>query len=371
MFRWVMLSVVVVVLAAAATLVVQYGPGVSPTWSLPAGGKKEGPQPRVEVEGSLTHEFGELTTQKTNRRNWVVKNTGEGDLEIWLLGSTCTCTIPKLKGEGTREVVKPGDSTEIELEWKTKDAIGEFSKHATIGTNDPNRPEFNLNVHGMVHSPVVVLPPPQEGVIPVGDVSNDQVKNISIAVFSPDRPQLKLKSVTSSNPNLIVPKPVPFSPQEIESLKDKAARAGYRINVEIKPGMPLGTFREELVIETDHPDQPKIQLMLVGSASGPISLMPSVLRMVAVNGKEGGSGNVTLLVRENRSTSFKVARKPEKLEVSIVPNDTPSLKGRYRLTVTVPPGTSAGLIEDEIILQTDHPKVGELKVPVNIVVGAG
>ena len=53
MLRWVILSVVVVVLAAAATLVVQYGTGSSPTWNLPAGGKKEGPQPRVEVEGAL------------------------------------------------------------------------------------------------------------------------------------------------------------------------------------------------------------------------------------------------------------------------------------------------------------------------------
>jgi len=135
--------------------------------------------------------------------------------------------------------------------------------------------------------------------------------------------------------------------------------------------MALGTFREELVVETDHPDQPKLQLVLAGAASGPISLMPSILRMVAVNGKEGASGQLILLVREGRPTSFKVIRKPEKVDVSIAPNDTPTLKGRYRLTVTVPSGTSPGLIDDEIIFQTDHPSAGELKVPVNIVVGSG
>ena len=368
MLRWVILSVVVVVLAAAATLVVQYGTGSSPTWNLPAGVKTGGPQPRVEVEGALIHEFGELSTQKTSTRKWKVKNTGEGNLEIWLLGSTCTCTIPKLKGEGTREVVKPGESTEIELEWKTKDAIGEFSKGATIGTNDPSRPEFALRVHGMVYSPIVVLPEPHEGVVMVGDISNDQVKEISLAVFSPEHPELKIKNVSTSMPNLIAAKPVPLTPQELEKLKLKG---GYRLMLEIKPGMPLGTFREELVIETDHPDQPKYQLVLAGMASGPISLRPSILRMVAVKSKEGASDQMILLVREGRPTSFKVIRKPEKLEVSITPNDTPTQKGRYRLTVAVPPGTSPGLIDDEIILQTDHPKVGELKVPVNIVVGSG
>jgi hypothetical protein len=111
--------------------------------------------------------------------------------------------------------------------------------------------------------------------------------------------------------------------------------------------------------------------VLAGTASGPISLLPSILRMVAVNGKEGATGQVTMLVREGRPTSFKLIRKPEKVEVEITPNDTPTLKGRYRVTVTVPPGTAPGLIDDEIIFQTDHPNVSELKVPLNIVVGQG
>ena len=80
------------------------------------------------------------------------------------------CTIAKLKAEGSQEVVKPGESTEIEVEWKTKDAVGEFSKGVTIGTNDPNRPEFKLNVHGFVHSPVVIVPEPQEGAVSIGNI---------------------------------------------------------------------------------------------------------------------------------------------------------------------------------------------------------
>ncbi len=368
MLRWVMLSVVVVVLAAAGTLVVQYGTSSSPSWNLPAGGKKEGPQPKVEVEGRLTHEFGEMSTQKTSTRKWKVKNAGSGDLQIWLLGSTCTCTIPKLKGEGTREVIKPGESTEIELEWKTKDAIGEFNKSATIGTNDEDRPEFKLTVHGMVHAPIVVLPPPSEGVFTVGEVATDRLQEYALAMYSPEHPEMKIKNVRTSKPDLIAAIPVPLAPADLEKIK---AKGGYRINVQFKPGMPLGTFREELVVDTDNPDQPKYQLVLAGVASGPISLMPSILRMVAISGKQGGSGQLTMLVREGRPTIFTLIHKPEKLDVSWAPNDTPTLKGRYRLIVTVPPGTSPGLIDDEIIFQTDHPKVSQLKVPVNIVVGSG
>ncbi len=38
------------------------------------------------------------------------------------------------------------------------------------------------------------------------------------------------------------------------------------------------------------------------------------------------------------------------------------------MTVKVPPGTAPGWINDTIILKTDHPKVSELKIPVNIFV---
>jgi hypothetical protein len=372
MLRWVILCVAVVVLAATATVVVQFGTGSNPDWTLPAGGKREGPQPRLEVVGSLTHEFGPMATQKTGTHKWAVKNTGEGNLEIFLAGSNCQCTVAKLKekeeGTKTTEVIKPGGSTEIEVEWKTKDAVGEFAKNVTIGTNDPSRPEFKLNVHGTVHHPVVMLPTPQEGVIPVGNIATDETTKRSFALFSPDRPEIKLTKVSTSKPDLIVPTVIPLSPKESEQLKTKG---GVKLNLDIKPGMPLGVFREELIIETDHPDQPKLQFTLTGSAAGPISLMPSILRIVAVNGRDGGSGQINLLVREGRPTSFTVVRKPKVIEVAIAPNDTPTLRGRYQVRVTVPPGTPAGLIDDEIILKTDHPKAGELKIPVNIVVGAG
>lgn len=83
---------------------------------------------------------------------------------------------------------------------------------------------------------------------------------------------------------------------------------------------------------------------------------------------------MTLLVRGGRSTKFEVAYHPEKINVTITPDDTQSQKGRYKMTVTVPPGTSAGPVDGDIILKTDHPSVSEMKIPVSILIsnsGAG
>jgi hypothetical protein len=370
MLRWVILAVVVVALAAAATVVVDYGTSSLPTsWDLPARANRNGPQPKVEVEGPLTHDFGSMAVQKTGKHSWLVKNKGEGELDLWMLGSTCMCTIAKFKKQGEKVVVNPGESTEIDLEWKTNNAVGDYSKGATIGTNDPDRPEFKLGVHGVVHEPVIVVPPLTEGVLSVGTVSNDEPKTTSVALYSPERPDMRLTRITTSKPDLMVVRKKPLTADDLKHLR--AAKGGYRLDIQIKPGMSLGNFRDEVIVETDHPDQQKIEITLTGSVTGPISVMPDKLRMVTVNGKEGGSQQLTMLVRGGRSTNFKVAHKPELIEVSIAANETPTLKGRYRVTVTVPPRTPAGFIDDEIILNTDHPKVSELKIPVSIVVGAG
>ena len=369
MLRWVILCVAVVALAAVATLVANnltVSSSVDPIF--PARASQGGPQPELEVEGALTHEFGSMSTQKVGTHKWLVKNKGEGDLEIFLAGSNCMCTVARLKEQGTKQVIKPGGSTEIEVEWKTKNQVGEFAKNVTIGTNDPVRPEFRLNVHGKVHNPIVVLPEPESETIRIGDISNERPNVVPLAVFAPDMPKMKITSVLTSKPNLILARAIPLTAKDLEQLKIKG---GYKVEIEFKAGMPQGDIREELIIETDHPDKPKLQYGLLGSAVGAINVIPYRLQIVAVHGKEGATGLVTLLVREGRATKFTVERKPEKIEVQIVPNETPTLKGRYRLTVTVPPGTPPGLIDDEIVLKTDHPKVSEVKVPVNIVVGAG
>jgi hypothetical protein len=368
MLRWIYLSLVVVALAALATFALQYRSISGNNGYLPVRARSEGPTPKVELEGNPTHDFGTMSVQKTGNHSWVVSNKGQADLDLWMISSTCMCTFAKFK-DGKKATVKPGEKTDIELEWKTNNAVGDYSKGATIGTNDPDRPEFKLGVHGTVHEPIIVVPPLTENTLQVGTITSDEPKKVSVAVYAPEHPEMKLTKISTSKPDLIVVKKTPLTADDLTHLK--AAKGGYRLDIEIKPGMSLGNFREELVVETDNPDQSKVQATLAGFTTGPISVMPDKLRMVTINGNEGGTGQVTLLVRGGHSTNFYVVYKPKNLDVSIEPTETPTLKGRYRVTVKVPPGMPSGLIDDQIILHTDHPKVAELKIPLNIVVGSG
>ena len=89
--------------------------------------------------------------------------------------STCSCTIAKLTTKEGQEkkkvVVKPKDSTKIDLQWQTKMFHDEYSKGATIGTNDPSRRSITLNVKGKVYPPVIVFP---NEMITFNGVSNEE-----------------------------------------------------------------------------------------------------------------------------------------------------------------------------------------------------
>ena len=57
------------------------------------------------------------------------------------------------------------------LEWQTKTFQDEYTKGATIGTNDPSRPSVSLNVHGKVYPPVIIVP---DEMITFNSVSNEE-----------------------------------------------------------------------------------------------------------------------------------------------------------------------------------------------------
>jgi len=364
MLRWVVLAVVVVVVITAATLVMQFAPASSEKWNLPVASANKGPLPKVVVEGELTYEFGTMTQQSEGKHSWLFRNEGEGDLQLWKGTSTCMCTFAQFKND-EKAVLKPGESTDIEVVWKTNYTNGDFKKGANIETNDPNVPSVPLFVHGTINPPVVIRP---GDVVDLHAVDVQDSKGGDVAIYSEDRPDMKITKILSSKPGLLVADVTPMTEDDLTKLKLKG---GLRVHVNVKPGFPIGTMREEVVLQTDHPQRPEIKLTVVGSIAGPISVLPERVRMVNVKTSEGASKEVTLLVRGGKTANFEVLKKPEKIGVTIEPGDTSAdRKGRYLVKVDVPKGTPPGYIDDTIVIKSDFPDVGELKIPVNILVGS-
>jgi hypothetical protein len=375
MLRWILLALVVVGLTAGATVALQFMPSLADTpqdLSFPAPEKSTGPKPVVEVDAPTQHDFGVMAQRNKGKHIWKVKNTGKGDLQLKKGPSTCSCTIANMK-EGETANIKPGDETEIAIEWETREFSDKFERVVSIITNDPERPKLDFKIGGIIKPAIVMFP--ADPIINFLDVASDAGATNQIALTSPDVPDFKVTKIVVSRPDFIETETRPLTDVELKSISSpdpKAVNAtkGYFVGIKLKPGMPIGAFREEIVLTTDHPNQTQIKLTAVGRSIGPVSMVPDRLRLTNISGKRGGQGEMVLLVRgRDEVTSFKIDSAPENLKVAIVSIDNP-VKGssRYRLSVTVPPGTPAGQIEGTIILKSDHPLAGEIKVPVNIFV---
>jgi len=367
MMRWVVLAVLAVALTATATVVVQSWSGetsMSDGVIYPANtNKAAGPQPRAVVEGGLTYKFGAKAQHTTFEKDFVIKNEGEGPLTLQLEAPACSCTVAGFQDKDGRptgsKVVPPKGQATIHLTWETRTFSGKYRKPATLLTNDPENPQLEFAAEGEVFPAVIVYP---DTTMNFNEISTDEDEHVQVvAVYSPDRPELKITEITSSRPDVITATDEAMSPQNCKALK---IEKGREIKVKIKRGLPLGAFYEELAIKTDHPLQSDVKINVTGKLVGPISLTPERARLFGVSGSNGGRGEVRILVRNQRPTRFEVAHAPDRFKVEITPDDKTGKPGRYLLTITIPPGMPTGLFDDTIVLKTDHPNAAELKVPV-------
>ena len=369
MKRWILLAGLVVAITAAATIVLQYMPEDEPPprggVNYPAPPVAKGPQPNAEVVGDPIYKF-DMAAQHTKlEKDWVIKNNGEGDLEIKIGPPACSCTVARFEEGKDSKTIKPKESATIHLSFETRDYQGRYHKAATLLTNDARHQTIEFSAEGTIR-PAVTVYPYENLTVPFQEISNDEPDHkLGVAVYSPDKPDLKITKLESSRPDLILATQEPMTEEDCKALKIKS---GTRVHLDVKAGMPLGSFREEVAIATDHPRQPEIRLTLVGKVVGPISVNPERLRLPDVSSSQGAEKKLRLLVRGKRPTRFEVIGKPDRFLVEVVPGVDVAKTGLYELVITIPPGIPPGEIEDLIVLKTDHPQAGEVKIPVNVYV---
>lgn len=367
--RWLALAVLIVAVSGAAAWVSisseSPGKGLSGL-PFPGAAKPTGPTgtARLEPPESVI-DFGVMNHRDKTQRRWSIINDGPGDLVLTGDQPYCSCTVMSLK-KGETRTLKPGESFDVEVEYEAK-AVGEANKSARIFTSDPKNEEIVFTFKGHVYPVIVTMP--EEGHIDVGTILNTKSHLYHAAIAAPARPETKIESITSSNPELLEITSQPLTAEERKNFK---LDTGEHLEITIKPTTILGFFNEEILVKTDHPDRPETKLTIGGKIVGPISSTPSVVRMEV--GPEGRTDQTTIWVTGQDRTNFEVVSVPENVKVAIAPADDTQSKGasagghRYTLTVTVAPGATPGVIEEPIVLKTDHPHAAEFKLPVQITV---
>lgn len=245
--------------------------------------------PQVELPDGSTYDFGTMAPGTKGEHTFVIKNSGEGDLKLRLGATTCKCTLGTLDND----VLKPGEQTEVRLEWDVKTDAKSFGQSAQLLTNDPNHYAIDLKIQGRVVGDLEMIP----DALTFGDASADETVTLTAKVYSYMDPPIKdptFKFSSDALNELSEIKIEPFEPSEADGASSSAVQ-GFDISITIKPGMKQGPVSQNAMFgfiqeksdagASDEEERKFLVTPITGKIVGSLSMIPNP----KLTGSEGGN----------------------------------------------------------------------------------
>jgi hypothetical protein len=339
--------------------------------------ESKGKAPRVEVVEPHFN-FGQMERGREKSHEFVIRNVGDDKLTLRLGTPSCKCTFSELKSNS----LAPGESTHARLDWSAKVDHGPLRVTAPIYTNDPQQPEITLTIDGEVVAASGVEP----AELAFDKVAVGETKSAEVYVMANLQDELSVSSAELSEAEFRDNFDVKIEPVKREELPAKTARAGVRITLTAKPGLPIGRFHQYLTLTTDLKEGEKLHIPVIGRVVGDISVHgkhwvedEGVLLLGQVQSKTGKKDRVNLFIRgdDAESVKFEVgSADPPDLKVTFgEPIRLKSTLVHVPVEIEVPAGThpmvrlaTAQGDEGRIVLKTTHPTMKELTLGVRFAV---
>jgi hypothetical protein len=337
-----------------------------------------GPRPIVAID-ETDFSFGSMEQGKSMKHDFVIFNRGTAPLKLEKGDTTCKCTLSELDNN----VIQPGKSATVTLEWRAESGPGPFRQSASIHTDDPLRPELNLVVNGEITQGVTLTP--SELVFTALPSNEPTTGKVTVLSFFAD--DLEIVSSKFENSEGDRQFEISYAPVSEDELKENSAKSGVVVTVTSKPGLPLGPIRQKILLETNLEDEEPLELPVQGTVTSDISVIgpnwnatAGTLRFGLVESSRGASRTIKLVTRgpHRGDIEFELESKtPEYLEVEI--GERTEFSGgaftQVPVTVRVPKnilpvnhsGTRLGKLA-EVRLKTNHPEVPQVRIQVQFVV---
>ncbi|KAA5539303.1 DUF1573 domain-containing protein [Roseiconus nitratireducens] len=188
----------------------------------------------AELLTEKTYDFGALEPGAKGKHEFIIKNSGKEPLRLEVGASTCKCTLGSLN----KNVLAPGESTPITLEWTVGNDVKIFEQSAEIRTNDPIRPAIRLTVNGLVISDIEFQPKK----VTFGEVLSGESFEFSTKMYSYFDDPIELVDAVFGSEEMTELAEFEFEPFDPSADDDvyQHAKQGFRITAKVKPGVRQG-----------------------------------------------------------------------------------------------------------------------------------
>ena len=323
------------------------------------GQEAESPQPLVQpapnIELDITNlDFGKMWDPTIETQQVTIRNTGNADLLLTSLASTCGCTVPRIgdselvKHEGTAINVRvaPGESVVMDITVNTFAKRDKLKQKVTVTSNDPDSPEVYVHVVGFVEPQVRIQP----WVLDLGKLEKGESVTRLVTIIS-NQPTFKLGRVSFGGTRGFKSKILATEQVEIEGYKRTKTSFEVFFRGSTKPGSKL----IEATLRTNHKQQRLLTMRIEYEILGDLE-MPKVLQLGTLD--SGTMVERTFKVTSRSGTPFKVlsvrhaGKDGAAVEFSATPNDA-DRPTTYDVTVRLPNAPEQGSMRGVLIVATD------------------
>ena len=318
----------------------------------PAAAPAAGPVPKLVV-ANARHEAGTVAQGQLIEAVFELANAGTGDLVVSDVRPGCGCTVAEFD-----KVVKPGARGRVLLKVETRGFNGPITKSALILSNDPMSPQTTLLVAAVVKPYVEILP---TGYLRLQGIVGETTTATTILAsaepdFAPTGAQPTLPALTAS----VAPVP------EKERLPGKPDRQ-FRVTLSTTPETAEGLVGGYVKVVTGSKRQPEVDVPVSGFLRPTVSLSGGSINFQnfepASQTADPVRREVVLTSNNPKNPAFAVT-KAEVTVAGIYVEVLPLDNTRVRVVLTADPKMRKGTFEGTLVVRTNDPIRGEIKLPV-------
>ncbi|MCP4593609.1 MAG: hypothetical protein GY842_22970 [bacterium] len=250
-----------------------------------------------------------------------------------------------MNGPGDR-TIKPGQVEKLAVTLSSRKYSKEFTKKIRVTTNDPKHSQVTLTCKGKVKVPFVLKP---------------RSLNFGQLSRATTEPQTRKVTITRGDAGPLKLELVPLSVKGLEfSLIEKTPGEEYVVEATLTPPMDKDQLRTALEIKTGFEKSPTAKITVYASRMRRVSAKPNRIS-VPQQRTSSWERSVRLIwddTETHRITEAKVN------DPNLTARIVDAAGGRQSVILTVPKDYVQRSGRRQLVIRTDAPDAGEVKVPI-------
>ncbi len=299
--------------------------------------------------------FGDIWDHKKVSHEFTFTNTGTEPLKITDVKTSCGCTVPSL----SKTEYAPGESGKITVIFNPENRTGPQHKVVTVTTDSKLTPTVKIAFTAKVSKVLEVKPP----VANVGRIFKNEEKGLKIHIIGrtddfkawpaekqpEDSKYFHIKSV-----------------ETVETQVDGQTRRETVVRVWVEKGVPVGRHSAGLIVKTNDPRRPELELRCIVTVVGDLQGRPPRFALGRLEPGQDYEQTIRLVNRVAdpfKITGVESTGEIRDVEITYAPVEEDKYDA-YEITVRGVAPQENERILGRILVHTDMPEEPTVELPI-------